>query len=196
MSFFDRLHRLLPSPEAVQANRWLRWIGPALHHPRLWHMSRRGIALGAALGVFFGLLIPVAQIPLAAGAAVVLRANVPTAVASTLVTNPVTFGPVYFVAWKTGSWVLQEPAEDRRGPAASEADRAAIAAAEARGGLRGWVEGVWLRVAALGKPLFVGLVIFACVFGVSTYAIVSGVWHLRVRAKRRRRQARRPAASS
>jgi uncharacterized protein len=190
VSFLDRLRRLLPSPEAVQANRWLRWIGPALHHPRLWHMSRRGIALGAALGVFFGLLIPVAQIPLAASAAVVLRANVPTAVASTLVTNPVTFGPVYYVAWKFGSWVLHQPSDGPSRPSTSDAERAAIAAAEARG----WVEGAWLRLAALGKPLFLGLAVFAFVFGVATYAIVSTIWHLRVRAKRRRRLAQRPAA--
>ncbi|TXC67466.1 DUF2062 domain-containing protein [Piscinibacter aquaticus] len=73
-------------------------MGPALHHPRLWHLNRRGVALGLALGLFFGLLIPIAQIPLAGGAAVLLRANVPMAVASTLVTNPVTFGPVYYAA--------------------------------------------------------------------------------------------------
>ena len=59
----------LPSEQALKGNRWLRWIGPALHHPRLWHLNRRGVALGLALGLFFGLLIPVAQIPLAGGAA-------------------------------------------------------------------------------------------------------------------------------
>ncbi len=100
------LARFLPSPETLQRNRWLRWLGPALHHPRLWHLSRRGLALGMAVGVFFGLLIPIAQIPLSAAAAVALRANVPAAVASTLVTNPVTFGPVYYVAWRLGSAVL------------------------------------------------------------------------------------------
>ena len=106
----EYLRRLLPSQEVLRSNRWLRWIGPALHHPRLWHMSRRGIALGVALGLFFGLLIPIAQIPLAAGAAVALRANLPTAVASTLVTNPVTFGPVYYAAWRVGNAILGEPA--------------------------------------------------------------------------------------
>ena len=49
-----RLRGLLPAPDTLAQNRWLRWLGPALHHPRLWHMSRRGIALGAAIGVFFG----------------------------------------------------------------------------------------------------------------------------------------------
>nr|WP_249221378.1 DUF2062 domain-containing protein [Cupriavidus sp. KK10] len=54
-------------------------------------MSRRGLALE----FFFGLLIPLAQIPLSAAAAVALRANVPAAVASPLVTNPMTLGPIY-----------------------------------------------------------------------------------------------------
>lgn len=83
----QRLRRWLPTREQVQANRWLRWLGPRLLHPRLWHFSRRGVAVGAALGVFFGLLIPIAQIPLAAGMAVLLRANLPAAMGSTLVTT-------------------------------------------------------------------------------------------------------------
>lgn len=98
----DRLRRHLPTPHDLAANRWLRWIGPRLHHPRLWHMSRRGIAAGMSIGVFFAFLIPVAQIPFSAAVAVAMRANVPTAVASTLVTKPVTFPPVYFAAWKVG----------------------------------------------------------------------------------------------
>ncbi|MEZ5702179.1 MAG: DUF2062 domain-containing protein [Burkholderiaceae bacterium] len=85
-----RLKAWLPNPQTIKDNRWLRWMGPALHHPRLWHFSRKGIAMGLALGIFFGLLIPVAQMPLAAGAAIAMRANLPMAVASTLVTNPVT----------------------------------------------------------------------------------------------------------
>lgn len=104
-----RLRQLLPSAEALRANRWLRWLGPALHHPKLWHLSRRGLALGMALGFFFGLLLPLAQIPLSVAAAVAFRANVPAAVASTLVSNPVTFGPIYYAAWRMGSAILGEP---------------------------------------------------------------------------------------
>src|SRR5512139_3309070 len=109
--------RWVPTAESLRANRWLRWIGPALHHPRLWHMSRRGIALGMGVGVFFGLLIPIAQIPLSVGAAVLLRANVPTAAASTLVSNPATYGPLYYAAWRLGKAVLGEE-EDAHAPTA------------------------------------------------------------------------------
>ncbi len=38
--------RWLPDPESLHRNRWLRWLGPALLHRRLWHYSRRGVAVG------------------------------------------------------------------------------------------------------------------------------------------------------
>lgn len=180
----DRLRRLLPSPEAVRANRWLRWLGPALQHPRLWHVSRRGIALGMALGVFFGLLIPIAQIPFAAAAAVALRANVPTAVASTLVTNPVTFGPVYYAAWRIGKAILGEPVAEGDAPPAPPAADAAAAGAPAD---EGWLSGLRRALAGVGKPLVLGLAIMATAVGVAAYLLVSWIWWLRVRLKRRRR---------
>jgi uncharacterized protein (DUF2062 family) len=183
----DRLRRQMPTPQALAANRWLRWLGPALQHPRLWHMSRRGIALGVAIGVFFGMLVPIAQIPLSAAAAVLLRANVPSAVASTLVTNPVTFPPLYYAAWRVGSAVL-----GRRADAAPPA--AVLAAGElpqASGG--SWFERTWRGIGKVGRPLLLGLAIFACGFGFATWLLVNAAWHLRVRLKRRRRMRRRPA---
>jgi uncharacterized protein (DUF2062 family) len=182
----ERLRRLLPTPDAARANPWLRWIGPALHHPRLWHMSRRGIALGVGLGVFFGLLIPIAQIPLAAAAAVALRANLPAAVASTLVTNPITFGPVYYAAWRVGSAILDVPAV---GPPPTPPSVDVVTEVVA-GESAGWLERTWRRVTGIGKPLLLGLAIFATVAGGLSYLIVSWIWHLRVRLRRHRRSRR------
>ncbi len=173
----ERFRRMLPSPEAVKSNRWLRWLGPALHHHRLWHVSRRGVALGVALGVFFGFLIPVAQIPLSAAAAVALRANVPSAVASTLVTNPFTFGPVYFAAWHVGGWVLGERAPP---PLQIEAE------AEAEPS-QPW----WRSLLGVGKPLVVGLAIFAVAAGVGVYLLITWVWWARTHWRRRQRLRRR-----
>ncbi len=177
----SRFRRLLPSPEALQRNRWLRWLGPALHHPRLWHISRRGLALGMALGVFFGLLIPVAQIPFSAAAAVALRANVPAAVASTLVTNPITFGPVYYLAWMLGSSLM--------GESGGVAPALPVAAAEAPVD-ESWWQGVTRSVLGVGKPLLLGLVILAVTVGGLTYFAVSWFWAFKVWwARRRRRRA-------
>ena len=70
-----RLLRLIPSREQLQAGRFTRWLAPWLGQRALWHLSRRGVALGMAIGIFFGLLIPIAQIPASAAVAIVLRAN-------------------------------------------------------------------------------------------------------------------------
>ncbi len=154
----------MPSREQLERSRWLRWLGPALHHPRLWHASRRGLALGVALGVFFGLLMPLAQIPFSAAAAVALRANVPVAVASTLVTNPATFGPIYYAAWRVGSALLGEegpppgelPCRKHRGAAGPLPDE-------------GWFGQAMRRIAVVGKPLLLGLSIFAVSLGALSY---------------------------
>ena len=176
------LRAWLPDADAIRANRWLRWLGPALHHPRLWHLNRRGLALGMALGLFFGLLIPLAQIPLSAAAAVVLRAHLPTAVASTLVTNPLTFGPVYYAAWMLGSALLGEPAGTP--PPLPGAETVALAGDAA--------VGAWQRavdfVLGVGKPLMLGLAVLATGVGIGTYFIVLAAWRVTVLWKRRQRR--------
>ena len=177
-SIRTRLRRLLPEPQALAQNRWLRWLGPAPHHPRLWHMSRRGIALGAAIGVFFGFLIPLAQIPVSAAFAVALRANVPTAVASTLVTNPITFPPVYYAAWKVGGAILGEAGP---APGTGSVDQPPAATAG------NWLQRTWASLQRVGKPLLLGLAIFACGFGLLVYALVHLGWRAQVRIKRWRR---------
>jgi uncharacterized protein len=185
----NRLKSWLPKPEELLNNRWLRWLGPALRHPRLWHFSRKGIAMGMALGIFFGLLIPVAQIPFSAATAVLLRANLPMAVASTLVTNPVTFGPVYYGAYHLGKAVLGErPLTDEQ---AMQVLEQAQSEPEELEGLTERVK-YWVRhLSTVGKPLVVGLAIVACVSGLLVYFLASGLWVLKTRWSRNRRLRQR-----
>jgi uncharacterized protein (DUF2062 family) len=88
------LRRWLPDAQTVRSNRALSWLAPVLGQRWLWRVDSRGLALGIAAGVFFGLLIPLAQIPLAAAAAYVMRANLPAAVVGTLISNPFTYVPL------------------------------------------------------------------------------------------------------
>jgi hypothetical protein len=184
----DRLRRLMPSHETVANNRWLRWLGPSVLHPRLFHLSRRGVALGAAVGVFFAFITPIAQIPLSAAACVLLRANVPVSIVATLVNTPPTFGPVYYAAWKVGSWVLAEPIDAEHTPEALRqggADKAASAPAPQGP----WWQRMVTGLQSIGKPLLLGATIFAVGFSVLAWFLCNGIWHWRVRAKRRRRLA-------
>lgn len=176
MRLRERLRALMPNREQIRGNRWLAWLAPWLEHAKLWHWSRRGVALGVALGVFFGLLIPFAQIPLSIAAAVILRANVPAAAASTLITNPITFGPVYYVAYQLGAWVTGDvmPPPDH----ISSADTTAIDTDAS----------LWRRITAIGKPLLVGLSIMATLIGLLTYGLITLIWRWRTLFIRRNRK--------
>ncbi len=173
--------RLLPDARRVREHRLLAWMGPHLHHPRLWHISREGIALGAALGVLLGLIVPVAQMPLAAALAIVLRANLPMAVAGTLITNPFTFAPIYYFAWRIGLLLTGTPEPVPVSDVHFHADPA---------GLAGWLD-VWSdRVLRLGKPLFVGSLVLGATLSVLTYFSIDLLWRVMTLREWRRRRRR------
>lgn len=184
--------RWVPDPKEVVKHPWLRWLGPRLTHPRLWHINRRGIAMALSIGLFFGLLIPVAQIPLAGIAAVLLRANVPVAVCSTLITNPVTFAPIYIFAYQLGGLILGDPglAAPPLEPPASKELSELTKLDIPDPGLFAWLAGWWDSVFSAGKPLAVGLLTLATVAGMSAYFIVSWAWRIRTWWVRRQRGVR------
>jgi hypothetical protein len=161
----ERLRSLAPRREQLEAHPWLRGLAPRLSNPRLWRWSRRSVALGLAIGLFIGFLVPVAQIVLAAAAAVLLRANVAVAAAGTLVTNPLTVPPIYYAAYHLGAWATGASPS----PSFSFDDPLKIA------------ESLGSNLA----PLFAGLALTACVAAVASYILVSQVWIWRVSARRR-----------
>ena len=181
----QKLQRWLPTPEKVRGNRWLRWLGPLLERRWLWRLDRRSVALGAAIGVFFGFLVPVAQIFLAAIGVLLLRANLPMAVVSTLVSNPFTYAPIAVLAYRTGSAILGHELDEARAAAFEEEAGAAQADPE------GWAA----RVMDIGAPLFVGLATFAVCGAAIAWALVYFSWALAVRWQRRRRRGRAPNGS-
>lgn len=164
-NFIQLLRARISSREELEANRWLKVLAPYLADTKLWHWSRRGVAAGVAIGLFVGLLIPVAQILLAAVAAVVLRANIPVAAAATFITNPLTVPPIYYAAYYLGTWATGSAA-----PAAlSLADPASI----------------WENIGTIGMPLFAGLGIAATTLALASYLLISQAWAWRVALKRR-----------
>lgn len=175
-----RFHRWLPTRESLRANRSLRWLGPLLDRPWLWQMNRRGVAAGAGIGVFFGLLVPVLRIPLAAVFALLLRANLPVAAASTLVSNPLTYAPIFVAAYRVGAYLLGDiPDEGRAAVIETQVEHAQVLAP-------GW----WQRFAAVGKPMMLGLALFAAVGGLAAYFATLLGWRVAVLIRLRRRRRR------
>lgn len=193
-----RLKRWLPPAERVRASRWVALFGPFLHHPRLWHLSRRGSALGAAIGVFFGLLIPFGQIPLAAALAVGLRAHVPIAVASTFISNPLTFPAIYFVAYHLGLLFVGEasaPAPDFDSLGAWPDPLQALTPARDLSEL-GFFERSWLQLKAMGRPMLLGVCLLTLAGSSAAYAGMNLLWrvHARVAWRKRVRERQQRAA--
>lgn len=177
----EKLKRWLPSQDALRQRRSLRWLGPLLRRPWLWQLSRRRVAAGAAIGVFFGLLTPVLQIGFAAILAVLLRANLPVAAASTLVSNPLTYVPIFVAAYRAGSALLGEPVNEAVVAAMATADDAPVEP-------KGWPQ----RLRDVGKPLFIGLSLFATVGALITWSAVNLIWMLAVRLRRGRGRRMKP----
>lgn len=77
-----------------------------LHDPNLWGIRRRTVVPAFSLGLFIAFM-PFPGHPLmAALVALALRVNIPIAALTTFVSNPLTMGPMYFVAYKTGARLL------------------------------------------------------------------------------------------
>ena len=116
---FHWLKRHIPTRETVHRYRLLRPFASHLTHASLWRMTRRSVPRGVALGLFVGVIIPIMHTAIAALMAIPLRANVAIAAACTLVINPLTIPPLYYAAYRIGSWELHHDA-NLVSPAAAE----------------------------------------------------------------------------
>jgi uncharacterized protein len=174
MNLRDLPERLAASLERrkLARHRLLRPLRPWLRNRALWTFERDGVARGVAIGLFFGFLIPIAQILFAAIVAVLLRGNLTVAAAATLVTNPLTFPFVYYIAYRIGSRLLT-------GETLSPADVALIEqAAERLPAAGGWLSSLIGWTSSVGMSLAVGLGVLAVTSAVLGYVLVQVGWRL------------------
>jgi uncharacterized protein (DUF2062 family) len=160
-----RLQQWLPTPESLRDHpRVGHWLRP-LSDPRLWALQRRTVALGAALGAFFCVIPLPVQMPLAALAAILLRANLPAAIGATLISNPVTMVAILTGAWKIGSLMLGEV------PAKMPFDPARLAFGSP------WVPSAWIpALNGIAGALLLGLPVIGAALGAATYLLVMLGW--------------------
>ena len=158
--------------DKILQSRWLRPFAHLFAHPSLWHLNKRSVPRALALGLFAAFILPVGQFVLAALMALGVRANVPLAAATTFVSNPLTFPPIYIGAYKLGSEVLGS------GPASSVATD------------------LGSQLLDVSGPTALGLLIFALVGAGLGYALGTLWWRLRLVRRWNRRPARMPAQRS
>ena len=152
-------------------NRWyLRPLRRLLLDSPLWSLQRRSItvAFGTGLAICF-VPLPI-HLPLAAAVAIIARLNVPVILASTLLVNPLTIVPVYYLAYRVGAAVLGAP------PDAFAFELS-------------WD---WLQhgLGPLWQPFLLGCAICATLAGLLGWAGLEFIWRRRVRQKYRMRRSR------
>ena len=174
--------KYLPSHESVRNNRHIARFGRFLQHPGLWHLNRHSVSGGVAIGMFSGLVPGPLQMLTAAVLSVLLRVNLPVALATTLYTNPFTIGPLYVIAYLIGRLIIGND-----GPAVSPPPD--VQWSQLGASIDAYLH--WML--SMGAPLAVGLVALALILAALGYACVQIGWRIYViRAWRKRHIARRP----
>lgn len=175
------IRRILPSPESIANNRFLKRFGPRFSHPNLWHINRRSIAGGTAVGMFAGLIPGSNPVQFAAGAvgALLFKVNLPVAMFVTLYSNPFTIVPLYIAAFWMGQLVMGGDDTLTLPPNLTLANffRSLLAVLE------------WF--VSLGKPLAIGLVSLGLCLAAAGYFLVEIAWRIHVVVAWRRRKRRR-----
>ena len=171
------LKKICPSPDAVQKRWYLRPFGDRITDPRLWTLHRRAVtsAFGVGLAICF---IPLPVHLLVAGLiAIAWRINLPAMYGATLLVNPVTCIPVYYVAYRVGATMLGT-------------------APLARDGFQFHPSLHWFETSLqpVWKPFLLGCTACAVVTGILGWLILELIWRWHVTAKYRTRHLASSAA--
>src|SRR3954454_23929317 len=171
------LKRHVPTRETIHSYRLLRPFARHLSKPELWRLHRRSVPRAVALGLGVGVIIPFMHIVIAAILAIPLRANVAIAAAFTLVVNPLTIPPMYYAAYRIGSWELHHDA-NLVDPATAQ---------RVSGDLGRFL--FWIHEAS--APIAVGILTIAVTGAGGGYVAAALVWRWWLQSKwRERREAR------
>lgn len=170
-----RVRRSVPRREHLERS---RWVPNAVLESALWRFTRRSVPRAVALGIAVGVLVPVAQFVVAAILAMPTRANVPVAMAATLITNPFTLPLFWTLSYQVGAFMLRLDAASGIGPI-DHLMRVTD----------GWALLEWLT--SEGKVLALGLVAVAAIGSSVGYLATSFGWRWWVARRRRRARTRR-----
>ncbi|HMW49342.1 MAG TPA: DUF2062 domain-containing protein [Cellvibrionaceae bacterium] len=161
------IKRWLPDADTLRKTPGLKSLGHVLDDPHLFHLSRRSVAVAFLVGLFFCYIPTPGQAFLAAFGALVLRGNLPIAVALVWVSNPFTLPFFVLSAYGAGAFVL--------GGGAIELPESITWA---------WFKTIW-------QPFLLGSVIMGLVAGLAGYGAINLIWRVSVARRWVRRMRER-----
>lgn len=167
-------HRNMPTHEQLSRNRFIRPFSGRVLRSELWRFTRRSVPRGVALGMLVGIIIPFAQILVAALLSFSVRANVPVAALTTFITNPFTTPLIWALSYKVGSWLLHVDAMSLVSPVARTMEQTQFDQ------MLTWLTGATLITAF-------GLVVVAIAAAATSYFATAWSWRVWIARKRRSR---------
>jgi uncharacterized protein (DUF2062 family) len=166
----------IPTREKLEQNRWNK---PFAHHilrSDLWRFNRRSVPRGVALGLFVGIMIPLAHFVTATLLAVFVRANIPAALAATFIGFPAFLPLIIYIADKIGSWLLRVDAMTVVAPISQTMQTTET-------------DHLLSILTQKGPTVALGMFVLATVLASLGYLVTSFSWRLRIGRKRARRLA-------
>ncbi|NOX77009.1 MAG: DUF2062 domain-containing protein [Gammaproteobacteria bacterium] len=165
------IKRYMPDHDAIRNHKHLQFLGTLLHDPNILHLNRRSVSGAFSVGLFMAFVPVPFQMVLAALGAIVARVNLPISVGLVWITNPLTMPPIFYFAYKVGTWILDTPTREIHFQLSVE----------------------WLtrELGLIWQPFLLGCLVLGVVSAVLGNLLVRGLWRLQVRRNWRRRQGRR-----
>ena len=139
----------------------------------VYHFGRRAVAGGAALGVFLAFIPVPIQMLIAAPLAFLFRVNLPVALATTWLSNPLTLAPILLLAYKVGSLLLGESEQVFMEDFSISFD---------------WL---WSVAADVWLPVVVGSIVCGLLAAFISYISVMWAWRLNLLATKKKRLLRK-----
>ena len=166
------IKRFVPDPDWVKKQRSLQFMGTLLHDPNLWHLTRHSVSMAAFIGFFVAFAPLPGQMIIAAGLALLLRANLPISMVLVWITNPLTMPPIFYLAYTVGN---------------------AVVGSEVSEGFEFQLTWEWLiaGLSANWQPFVLGCILCGLFFGLLASAIVRIAWRWHTSKRWRERKERR-----
>jgi len=100
------IKRLFPKLDSVKEEKILKIFGPAVLQPNLWHINKKSVSRGFAIGAFCAFLPIPGQMIVAAFLAITFAGNLPFSLILTWISNPLTYTPMFYLSYKVGKFFI------------------------------------------------------------------------------------------
>ena len=165
------IKRYMPDHEKIRDHKSLRFLGTLLHDPNILHLNRRSVSGAFAVGLFCAWVPVPFQMILGAIGSIMFRVNLPISVGLVWITNPLTMPPLFYFAYKVGTWVLSVPAHKYSFKLTWD----------------------WLmsELGAIWQPFLLGCLICGIVSSILGFVVLRGYWRYHVARSWQRRLKKR-----